>query len=149
MHLAVLQGTDVLYLEKIFGHSTPPTPTSVGMRRPAHATALGKVLLAHSSPDLINTVVTARLERHTPYTKTQPGSVYACLRTARSNGIATDFEETARGLTCVAAPIFDSRTGAAVGAMSISVSSAHRDVLRLAPRLLRATKALSSRPVTH
>lgn len=147
IHLAVLRGTDVLYLEKIFGHGAPPSPTAVGMRRPAHATALGKALLAHSSPDLFDAMVNARLERYTRYTKTQPGMLHASLQAVRADGLATDFEESALGITCIAAPIFDSHTGAAIAAMSISASSARGDVRRLAPRLLRATRALSSRPV--
>ena len=48
VHLAVLDGGDVLYLERLAGHDAAPTPSRVGGRSPAHCTAVGKAILAFS-----------------------------------------------------------------------------------------------------
>ena len=50
VHLAVLDGSDVVYLEKIAGGLGAAIPTRVGGRQPAHCTAVGKALLAFSDP---------------------------------------------------------------------------------------------------
>ncbi len=42
VHLAVLDGTDVLYIEKIYGHNPCKAPTHVGGRMPVECAALGK-----------------------------------------------------------------------------------------------------------
>ena len=50
VHLAVLEGVDVLYLEKLFGHDPTRAPSHVGRRVPAACCGLGKAMLAFSSP---------------------------------------------------------------------------------------------------
>ena len=54
VHLAVLDGSDVVYLEKIAGGLGAAIPTRVGGRQPAHCTAVGKALLAFSDPDKLD-----------------------------------------------------------------------------------------------
>ncbi len=49
VHLAVLDGTDVVYLEKIGDRMAAAIPTRVGGRQPAHCTAVGKAILAYSA----------------------------------------------------------------------------------------------------
>src|SRR5689334_18572219 len=48
VHLAVLEGPDVVYLDKI---GDQRIPTRVGARQPAHCTAVGKAILAYGGPD--------------------------------------------------------------------------------------------------
>ncbi len=61
VHLAVLDGDDVLYVEKIYGHHGVNLPSRVGGRVPALCTALGKAILAFSAPDRVEAAV------HRPY----------------------------------------------------------------------------------
>src|SRR6202034_1086110 len=51
VHLAVLDGPDVVYLDKISDRALGATPTRVGGRQPAHCTAVGKAILAYSDRD--------------------------------------------------------------------------------------------------
>lgn len=116
VHLAVLDSSDVVYIEKLVSASSPPTPAIVGGRLPAHATAIGKALLAFSPggtrlPDKLD----GRLPARTTATMTRAAALRQCLREIREKGVATDRGEAANGLACVAAPIIvNSRPVAAI-----------------------------------
>src|SRR5690349_11476858 len=72
VHLAVRDGSEVLYLDRLAGHASVPVVSSVGSRLPMHSTGVGKVLLAHAPAPVQQDVLT-HLTRITPYTVTQPG----------------------------------------------------------------------------
>lgn len=145
VHLAVLNGDSVLYLEKLFGHRATPCPTSVGARRPAHCTALGKALLAHSSQDTAARLMSSTLHRFTARTIVNPNHLERDLTRAQNDGLAVETEEFKRGLGCVAAPILDRHTGMAIGALSVSSSMARLNLPRFASRLRRASESLGLR----
>jgi len=140
VQLAVLSGTDVLYLDKVAGRAAAPCPTSVGTRRPAYATGLGKALLAFADDGTVQENLRVPFRRFTPYTLAAAQFV-RCLERVRQEGVATDHEELRRGVNCVAAPVLDARTGHAIAAISVcSVSSSaeprhHRAVQRVANEL--------------
>ncbi len=134
VHLAVLDGTDVLYLDKVSSPRSPRVPTAVGSRVPAGCTGLGKVILANSPGSLVRTVVESGLPRRTPYSITEPGRMVAELQRVRKAGVAVDREESSLGITCVAAPII---TGAnVIAAVSVSGPTSHFDEANYA-RLVR------------
>jgi IclR family transcriptional regulator, KDG regulon repressor len=140
-HLAILDGSDVLYLDKLFGHDQVRTPSHVGGRAPAHCTALGKVLLAHASSPFL-TLSGVPLVRRTRYTIVQPNLLNVQLDEAKTRGVAFDYEEAAIGLTCVAAPLRN-RKGSIVAAISVSGSSSGFDPARLATRVSDVAAAIS------
>lgn len=143
VQLAVLSGTDVLYLDKVAGHDAAPCQTSVGARRPAYATGLGKALLAFADEETIHENLRAPFRRFTPHTLTAV-PFQRCLDGVRQDGFATDHEELRRGVNCVAAPVLDPRTGRAIAAISVcSVSSSAEQ--RYLRTLQRVTGELSSR----
>lgn len=107
VHLAVREGTDVVYVGKIGGHRQAPSPSRLGGRMPLHCTAIGKVLLAHSDPELFARVVETGLSRRTPRTVVAPGLLRRQLHQAQEAGVAYEYEESATGIVCVAAPILD------------------------------------------
>lgn len=119
VHLGALAGTDVLYLEKLYGHSDAPTPTAVGLRRPAHATALGKAMLAFASDDDRGALFSSPLPQYTERTASTPESLDAALARVREEGVARDRGELRPNLWCIAAPIIDHRTGSAIAAVSV------------------------------
>jgi DNA-binding IclR family transcriptional regulator len=145
VHLAVLQDSEVLYLEKIFGHNSVRVGTAVGGRRPAHATALGKAILAFSDDDVLQKALGGRLNQCTPQTRVHPRAVERQLAEIRDAGFATDREECLPGLSCIAAPIRDPLTGRAVAAVSVCTRSGAQ-VARLFGNSVLETAALLSRP---
>ncbi|XVV15137.1 IclR family transcriptional regulator [Actinoplanes sp. CA-131856] len=143
VHLAVLHEGHVLYVEKIFGHQAQPCPTAVGSRNPVHATALGKSMLAFSPDETVEAAMTTELTALTRHTLTVPESLRRDLLQARQDGVASEVEECRLGLACVAAPILDKATGAAMAALSISSPAVRFNKQRFATRVRRAADALS------
>jgi DNA-binding IclR family transcriptional regulator len=147
-HLAILEGTEVVYVSR--EESKEPIRISFGMghRAPAHCTALGKAFLAALSDSEIKALYrNVRLQQLTPRTQTRVPALLTELAVIRREGIAYDNEEYMSGLCCIAAPIrdFSSRT---VAAMSLSCfknkMTAKRNAL-LRNALLRASAEVSEK----
>ena len=112
VHLAVLDGSDVVYLEKIGDQMVAAIPTRVGGRRPAHCTAVGKAILADN--DCTPVDLAARMTR---FSITSTPQLAADLARVRAHGVAFEREESLPGFGCVAAPI--GPPGQAVAAVSV------------------------------
>lgn len=105
IHLAVLDGVDVVYVE-ILGSGAVEVGSRVGGRLPAHATGVGKVMLAYAGQDVVEARIAAGLPALTARTITTPDGLVAELRKIRTHGFALDIEESTLGVLCVAAPVF-------------------------------------------
>jgi DNA-binding IclR family transcriptional regulator len=119
IHLAVLEGADVMYVEMLAGHRKVRSPSRRGGRVPAHCTAVGKVLLAFTPEafDRDGPPLAAR----TRATITDRVALAAVLAEVRRTGVAFDEEEAMEGLHCVAAPVRDHRGVAAALSVSMPV----------------------------
>jgi len=117
VHLTVLEGNDVLFLDKVSGPKSLRLPTSVGCRLPASVTASGKVMLAFSPAARVRDVLEGGLSARTRYSITEPGRLAMELKRVRESGFAVDREEMNLGVVGVAAPVI---TGAnVIAAVSI------------------------------
>jgi DNA-binding IclR family transcriptional regulator len=141
VHLAVLDGTDVLYLEKLQAHEQPNAPTRVGGRVSARTTALGKAMLAFSPPATVEAALRVPPTLRTQYSIVLPKIFHSELTEVRRTRFAFDREEARLGLTCVAAPIL--RKGTAVGAISISGPPPAFDPAAVARRTREAADAIA------
>ncbi|MET8431156.1 IclR family transcriptional regulator [Nocardia sp. NPDC004860] len=146
VHLAALHGTEVVYLAKLYGHRTIPAPSRIGGRLPAHATAVGKVLLAYDSLTAAR-VLTEPLPNLTNHTLTNPDQLADELATIRRSGVAYDNQESRIGLACLAAPVFDSR-GRTIAALSVAGPHGRLDHHRLEVTL-RQVCASASRSIAR
>ncbi|WBP94592.1 IclR family transcriptional regulator [Mycolicibacterium neoaurum] len=117
VHLAVLEGSDVVYMEKVGNRLTAAIPTRVGGRQPAHCAAVGKAILAFAGEPDLDVASASTLPRRTKYSISTPAQLRAELAKVRSHGVAFDREESVPGFGCVAAPIGD--PGEAVAAVSV------------------------------
>jgi DNA-binding IclR family transcriptional regulator len=124
VHLAVLDGADVLYVAKEEGTRTIRMVSAIGRRFPAHGTGVGKMLLSDLDADALD----ARFPDDQPLPQLAPGTITsplelkAAIAQIRTQGYAFDYEESTPGLCCVAAPVYDA-THRMVAAMSIAVPS--------------------------
>ena len=143
VHLGVLDGSDVLYLEKLFGHQRVKAPSAVGARVPAYCSALGKALLAMSEPDALNTTLARGLEPRTGYTIVVPSMLTQELQAVRARGVAFDREESSVGVNCVAAPIF-ARNGRLLGAVSVCGATGRFNPHDYAAPVLQAARGIGS-----
>ncbi|MFE3293180.1 IclR family transcriptional regulator [Rhodococcus sp. NPDC059234] len=105
VHLGVREGHDVVYIAKIGGHRQAKSPSRTGGRNPLHCTAIGKALLAHATPDIQQEVLSSPMARRTAHTVVAPGLLRRQLTRIVETGVAFEHEESALGLTCVAAPV--------------------------------------------
>ncbi|WP_040836064.1 IclR family transcriptional regulator [Nocardia brevicatena] len=105
VHLGVRDGDEVVYISKIGGHRQARAPSRIGGRMPLYCTAIGKALLAHSGPDAIDRILAEPLTRRAPRTVVGPGLLRAHLTQVLEQGVAYEYEESAVGIACVAAPI--------------------------------------------
>jgi DNA-binding IclR family transcriptional regulator len=117
VHLAVLDGTDVVYLEKIGGQMANSVPSRVGGRQPAHCTGVGKAILAHRPPDALAAFDADLLPRKTRFSIATRAQLRAELVKVQARGVAIECDEAAPGFGCVAAPIGDD--GEAIAAVSV------------------------------
>jgi DNA-binding IclR family transcriptional regulator len=120
VHLGVRDGNEVVYIAKIGGHRQAKAPSRTGGRMPMHCTALGKILLAHSTTADQLAVLSAPLERRTARTITAPGMIQQQMARALEVGVAFEREESSEGLLCIAAPILESDGKTAIAAISIT-----------------------------
>ncbi len=135
VHLGILDGRDVVILEKLWGHDSALLPTRVGGRMPAHCTAAGKVLLAFAPEKSVEEVLVGGLERRTGRTIVVPELFRQELATVRTAHWALETEENVAGLRCVAAPIRGA--GRAIAAVSVSGPVHKVDVSRIVPLVRR------------
>ena len=146
VHLGVLEDHEVVYVAKIGGHRQAATPSRTGGRMPLHCTAIGKALLAHADPAVVQAVLSAPLARRTPRTVVAAGLLRRQLGSVIDRGVAFEHEESAVGIACVAAPVLgpDDRALAAVsvtGPVTRFRPEAHVDAVRAAAAALGATVA--------
>jgi DNA-binding IclR family transcriptional regulator len=119
VHLAILRGPDVVYLDKLSRPEGARLPSRIGGRFPATCTALGKSMLAFSDGSVVRDVVSGPLARPTPYSVAERRRLHEQLEQARITGYAVDHEEACRGTVCIAAPIM--QDGHAIAALSLCV----------------------------
>jgi DNA-binding IclR family transcriptional regulator len=131
VHLAVLDGTYVIYIAKVDSTHAVRMVSGTGRRLPAHCTAVGKMLLASLPADALNERYPGgtRLTAMTPSSITSLPELRRQLAQIRARGIATEHCESNSDVACVAAPVRDA-AGETVAALSISVPTIRWDERR-------------------
>jgi DNA-binding IclR family transcriptional regulator len=105
VHLTVLDGAEIVYLEKLGGRLAQLVPSRVGGRAPATCTGAGKVMLAFAPESTLQTLFSRPFSFPTSVSIRTERRFRSELAHIQDHGIAFDREESARGLGCVAAPI--------------------------------------------
>lgn len=139
VHLAVRDGTEVLYLDRISGQTSVPVVSRVGGRLPLHCTGVGKAVLAYA-PDEVVKQVMHHLTPHTPYTITSPGMLARQLTRIRAEGWATTQEEMTLGACSVAVPVWNGAD--VVASIGVVVPDFRREKARLVAALTVAARAI-------
>lgn len=139
VHLGILDGYDLVYIDKVEGNPSVHMASRIGSRSTCHSTALGKVLLAsRAEVDWHTYCERTGMQRRTPRTITSADELFAELRRVRRVGWAIDDVENEEGIRCIAGPVRD-HLGQVVGAISLSgwtVSMTKQRAHELVPVLL-------------
>lgn len=119
VHLGVLDGAEIVYVDKCESSQSLRMVSRIGSRNPAHCTAIGKAMLAYAAQTFLLQLLEAGFDRRTPNTIVDLDSLRVQLAEIRARGYAVDREENKLGICCVGAEVRD-RKGRVVGAISVS-----------------------------
>jgi DNA-binding IclR family transcriptional regulator len=142
VNLAVREGNDIVYVEKLSTRSLRVPHSRLGGRLSAHATGLGKAMLAFSDAETVSSVIDGGLQPLTSRTITDPAALRAELTTVRRLRVAYDLEESQLGLFCVAAPILLAGDEP-IGAISVTGATAKSEAARMAPAVQATALAIA------
>jgi DNA-binding IclR family transcriptional regulator len=107
IHLAVLDGTETVLVQRVKGSQLVAVDFQVGDRSQLHCTSIGKALLAFQEPELIDAVVAGGLPARTARTITDPAALRQELARVRERGYAIDDREMYDNMRCIAVPVFE------------------------------------------
>ena len=145
--MGVLNGTDVIYIDRVRNRAIVGVVLDVGSHLPAHTTTIGKVLLADCLPDdVAGFLEKARLEKIAPRTITTREALLAELSVVRDQGYAICDEEVAAGLRAAGAPIRDNNGKAIAGinvSGSVSTISLERLKIEVVPAVVETASQIS------
>ncbi|MEU5850932.1 IclR family transcriptional regulator [Saccharopolyspora shandongensis] len=106
VQLAIREGTEVIFIERIAGSGAVPVLTRVGGRFALTATGVGLVLLAHAPADVQDEVINGSIERYTSHTVTDPAEMRRMLADVRANGFSISDRQISLDTLSVGAPIY-------------------------------------------
>ena len=148
VNLAIRDGGQVVYIERLTTTRSLGMRAKVGYRTPLHCTALGKAILSCMPTNKVEELITQYgLPAATDNTITDPAQFLREIDRVRAQGFAVDDEEIEIGVRCVAAPIFD-HTGRPVAAVSISTPVLRlplSEVPRYGQKVVEAADAISAK----
>lgn len=142
VQLAVREGTEVVFVERIAGSRAVRVLTRVGDRFSLTATGVGLVLLAHAPAEVQEEVLALPVRSYTGHTMTDPQVIRAALAETRARGYAVSDRQVTDDALSVAAPIRDAR-GEVVAAVSLVVRHGSASPHALASLVLTSARAIS------
>ncbi len=148
INVGILDGTDVIYVERVTSQTSIDLNLHVGSRLPAYCTSMGKVLLADLPEQRLHSLIDRmELVPRGPNTITTRGALSSELNRVRVAGFALNNEELAYGHRSVSAPI-RSRTGEVAAALNLAVHAAMISIeivtTTLAPQLIGVADRISA-----
>jgi DNA-binding IclR family transcriptional regulator len=142
VQLAVREGTEVVFIERIAGSGAVPVLTRVGGRFALTATGVGLVLLAHAPVEVQDEVLTSPIPRYTAKTVVDPGELRRMLAGVRASGFSVSDRQVTMDALSVAAPVHDGH-GQVVAAVSLVVRHGSVAPQALATLLRTSARAIS------
>lgn len=148
VHVAILDGREVVYVERRESPRTLRAFGRIGYRNLAHCTSTGKVLLAGVAEDkLCRLLEGVSLEARTPYSITDRAKLLEELQRVRERGFAMNLNESEIGLASVAAPIrqADAQVVAAISVAGPSARFEGEALRRIIAATVETARAISER----
>ncbi|MEV6305161.1 IclR family transcriptional regulator [Actinoplanes sp. NPDC051861] len=142
VQLAVREGTELVFVERIAGSRAVPVHTRVGGRFALSATGVGLVLLAHAPHEVQEEIVGSAIRRFTAHTVTDPRVLRRMLADVRLNGFAVSDRQVTEDALSVAAPIRDPQ-GTVIAALSLVVRYGTFSPHALSPLVRASARAIS------
>lgn len=145
--LAIPSGLEAMHIYDLESPQALGMKSELGARKPAYCSAVGRAIFSFAPAEVIDRVLSGKLEKRTPNTIVDGQRLREVLAEVRQRGFAVDDEETELGIRAMAAPIRDS-SGTVIGAIAVAGPSQRFSadaVDRSVPRLLDAVNTISGR----
>ncbi|MER6911931.1 IclR family transcriptional regulator [Streptomyces sp. NPDC000594] len=144
-NMALLDGDEVVYVAQVPSRHSMRMFTEVGRRVLPHSTGVGKALLAGATPDEVRALLARTgMPAATDRTITSPEVFLRALEEVRRQGYAMDDNEQEIGVRCLAVPVPDSPTAAAVSISGPAGRVTEAATSDIVPALQEAARALSA-----
>lgn len=127
VQLGVFLENTVLFIYSVGFHGAPDAFADVGLRRPLHATASGKLFLAHMPKAEAAKLLSGGLKRYTQHTKVSSVEIERELRSVATQGYAVNNEELIPGYFVLAAPVLNA-AGQCVATISVTLAAADMQI---------------------
>lgn len=147
VHLSILDEANIVCINTLESRQAIRMALDVGMRKPAHATAAGKLMLAFQPAGYLDRLLASGLEGRTPNTIVEPEAFRRELTTIRLRGYAIADEENEIGVRSLATPVRN-QSGQVIAATSIAGPAQRLTKKRLdtfVPDVIGAADAISTR----
>ncbi|MFC5587359.1 IclR family transcriptional regulator [Sporosarcina soli] len=108
-HIAILEGNEVIYLQKIESEYASRITTHIGRRNPVHCTGSGQAILAFEKEEVIEQLLSEPLQRFTENTITAADKLQQRLHEVKQLGYVVNREEFEKKIIAIGAPIFNEK----------------------------------------
>ncbi len=147
VHLAVMEQGEVILIDRVEPNGTVKLATWVGKRMGLHCTALGKAIIAHLQPTLLDELIRRQgLIRYNENTIASTRKLRVACEQIRQSGYAVDDEEEEIGIRCIGAPVYNDK-GEVVAAISISGPKAQFEDMPAKAAIVKHSAALLSQHI--
>ena len=147
VHLAILDGTEIMYVYNLESTQAIRMRSDIGVRKPAYCTAEGQAILAFAPDEIVGRVIEAGLAPRTPKTITSAERFIKALAAVRQRGCAVEDEESEIGMVSIAAPIRDDAGDvvAAVGIAGPVTRLSKKSIAAFMPHVIATADQVSAR----
>ena len=147
VHLAILDGTEIMYVYNLESTQAIRMRSDLGVRKPAYCTAEGQAILAFQPQAVVDAVIAQGLVARTPQTITDPAKLIKALAVVRQRGCAVEDEESEIGMRGISAPIHNDagEVVASVGIAGPVTRLSKKAVSSFIPHVIETADLVSSR----
>jgi IclR family transcriptional regulator, KDG regulon repressor len=147
VHLAILDGTEIMYVYNLESTQAIRMRSDLGVRKPAYCTAEGQAILAFQPRAVVDAVIVQGLSPRTPQTITDPAKLIKALAAVRKRGCAIEDEESEIGMRGISAPIRNDagEVVAAVGLAGPATRLSKKAITTFIPHVIETADLVSRR----
>lgn len=147
VHLAILDGTEIMYVYNLESTQAIRMRSDLGVRKPAYCTAEGQAILAFQPQAVVDAVIAQGLVARTPQTITDPAKLIKALAVVRQRGCAVEDEESEIGMRGISAPIHNDagEVVASVGIAGPVTRLSKKAVSSFIPHVIETADLVSNR----
>lgn len=143
IHLTVLSGTEIVFVERVNSLGRAPARSKLGGHVPLHCSATGKVFMAFGPRGLLEAVLETGLPRLTPNSTVSAARLREQIARIRTEGFAVECDEVMEGFSSIAVPLYGAR-GALSAGLSVTGTFEPSDIPQFSRALLMTKEMIET-----